>query len=89
MHTLDSKPDKQEVNGTVILPPLVFPAISHFYRLHYQNQFRTVKKLLRAVNSNLKLHSFYETRIVRRLVTKASQRSSLLRNLTLEVHLRP
>ncbi len=24
-HTTDSKPDKQEVNGTVILPPLVFP----------------------------------------------------------------
>jgi hypothetical protein len=24
-HTADSKPDKQEVNGTVILPPLVFP----------------------------------------------------------------
>jgi hypothetical protein len=25
-HTADSKPIKQEVNGTVILPPLVFPA---------------------------------------------------------------
>ncbi len=25
-HTSDSKPVKQEVNGTVILPPLVFPA---------------------------------------------------------------
>ncbi len=24
-HTVDSKPVKQEVNGTVILPPLVFP----------------------------------------------------------------
>jgi hypothetical protein len=24
-HTTDSKPIKQEVNGTVILPPLVFP----------------------------------------------------------------
>ncbi len=24
-HTADSKPIKQEVNGTVILPPLVFP----------------------------------------------------------------
>ncbi len=28
-HTADSKPVKQEVNGTVILPPLVFPALSH------------------------------------------------------------
>jgi len=27
-HTADSKPVKQEVNGTVILPPLVFPAPS-------------------------------------------------------------
>jgi hypothetical protein len=25
-HTADSKPVKQEVNGTVIVPPLVFPA---------------------------------------------------------------
>jgi hypothetical protein len=28
-HTADSKPVKQEVNGTVILPPLVFPDYSH------------------------------------------------------------
>ncbi len=27
-HTADSKPVKQEVNGTVILPPLVFPAVN-------------------------------------------------------------
>jgi hypothetical protein len=27
-HTADSKPVKQEVNGTVILPPLVFPALT-------------------------------------------------------------
>jgi hypothetical protein len=27
-YTADSKPVKQEVNGTVILPPLVFPALS-------------------------------------------------------------
>jgi len=26
-HTVDSKPVKQEVNGTVILPPLVFPGL--------------------------------------------------------------
>ncbi len=29
-HTADFKPVKQEVNGTVILPPLVFPAIPLF-----------------------------------------------------------
>jgi hypothetical protein len=28
-HTADSKPVKQEVNGTVILPPLVFPDYNH------------------------------------------------------------
>jgi hypothetical protein len=27
-HTADSKPVKQEVNGTVILPPLVFPGLT-------------------------------------------------------------
>jgi hypothetical protein len=26
-HTADSKPVKQEVNGTVVLPPLVFPGL--------------------------------------------------------------
>jgi hypothetical protein len=30
--TADSKPVKQEVNGTVILPPLVFPESVHGYR---------------------------------------------------------
>ncbi len=28
-HTDDSKPGKQKVNGTVILPPLVFPGKFH------------------------------------------------------------
>jgi hypothetical protein len=27
-HTADSKPVKEEVNGTVILPPLVFPGLT-------------------------------------------------------------
>jgi hypothetical protein len=27
-HTADSKPVKQEVNGTLILPPLVFPVFN-------------------------------------------------------------
>ncbi len=31
-HTADSKPVKQEVNGTVILPPLVFPAWAQCYK---------------------------------------------------------
>jgi hypothetical protein len=28
-HTADSKPVKEEVNGTVILPPLVFPRLAN------------------------------------------------------------
>ncbi len=31
--TADSKPVKQEVNGTLILPPLVFPALAIKNRL--------------------------------------------------------
>jgi len=31
-HTSDSKPVKQEVNGTVILPPLVFPGERYLKR---------------------------------------------------------
>ncbi len=30
-HTANSKPVKQEVNGKVILPPLVFPSVSISY----------------------------------------------------------
>jgi hypothetical protein len=32
-HTADSKPDKQEVNGIMILPPLVFPEQFKFLNL--------------------------------------------------------
>jgi hypothetical protein len=31
-HTADSKPVKQEVNGTMILPPLVFPGLNQHQR---------------------------------------------------------
>ncbi len=31
-HTADSKPVKQEVNGTVILPPLAFPVSSYSFK---------------------------------------------------------
>jgi hypothetical protein len=34
-HTADSKPVKQEVNGTVILPPLVFTEYSNDTQLLY------------------------------------------------------
>jgi hypothetical protein len=37
-HTADSKPVKQEVNGTVILPPLVFPDQSYLFWYSPRNQ---------------------------------------------------
>ncbi len=47
-HTADSKPVKQEVNCTVILPPLVFPAIRLSTRVgsglcnEYKNSLKNV-----------------------------------------------
>ncbi len=43
-HTADSKPVKQEVNGTVILPPLVFPALLN-------NQISSLRIALKRVNT--------------------------------------
>jgi len=39
-HTADAKPVKQEVNGTIILPPLVFPGLSltRFLKRVYCNE---------------------------------------------------
>jgi hypothetical protein len=39
-HTANSKPVKQEVNGTVILPPLVFPVYN--YDIVLQTKVRLV-----------------------------------------------
>ncbi len=41
-HTADSKPVKQEVNSTVILPPLVFPAVN----IVFQNQDTLINFLM-------------------------------------------
>ncbi len=38
-HTADSEPVKWEVNGTVILPPLVFPAFS--YEFHAESKWKS------------------------------------------------
>ncbi len=40
-HTADSKPVKQEVNGTVILPSLVFPVLTNVSQVRAQ---RCIKK---------------------------------------------
>jgi len=36
-YSADSKPVKQEVNGTVILPPLVFPGSIHWLGVAWQS----------------------------------------------------
>jgi hypothetical protein len=48
-HTADSKPVKQEINSTVILPPLVFPGFAD--KLCQCNQSYTNKGLLIMQNS--------------------------------------
>jgi hypothetical protein len=40
-HTADSKPVKQEVNGTVILPPLVFPGSVEGWQKIIENKKRS------------------------------------------------
>jgi hypothetical protein len=50
-HTADSKPVKQEVKGTVILPPLVFPG-SSISRSVSQSAFMIIKLMIGcAINS--------------------------------------
>jgi len=40
-YTADSNPVKQEVNGTVVLPPLVFPG--YFHGLSFQGLVHNLK----------------------------------------------
>jgi hypothetical protein len=42
--TADSKPVKQEVNGTVILPPLVFPGLSYKGKKFYSIDTSSVER---------------------------------------------
>jgi len=44
-HTADSKPVKQKVKGTVILPPLVFPGIM-FMRFISRRQMTSMKSFM-------------------------------------------
>ncbi len=45
-HTADSKQVKQEVNGTVILPPLVFPGVTTQRHISLQKYTSTKPKVL-------------------------------------------
>ena len=57
-HTADSKPVKQEVNGTVILPPLVFPGSTNVsHRIHFYTWYTTADEN----NSGTKLISIFIT----------------------------
>jgi len=52
-HTADSKPVKQEVDGTVILPPLVFPGCG--MRSIFKVQIMKMVKLLLVIHSSKKI----------------------------------
>jgi hypothetical protein len=45
-HTADSKPVKQEVNGTVILPPLVFPDNAKHNDIQYDSKFNAILSIM-------------------------------------------
>jgi hypothetical protein len=50
-HTADSKPVKQEVNSTVILPPLVFPGATHRQLLYFSQCTFSAKICVNFFNS--------------------------------------
>jgi len=56
-HTTDSKPDKQEVNGTVILPPLVFPGTAKGASPSHTGKYQTFLKKI-AVEKHSSLFRF-------------------------------
>jgi hypothetical protein len=45
-HTADSKPVKQEVNGTMILHPSVFPALSYYFTVQALTAWPILKNFL-------------------------------------------
>jgi hypothetical protein len=46
IHTVDSKPVKQEVNGTVILPPLVLPDNDKHNDIQYDSKFNAILSIM-------------------------------------------
>ncbi len=55
-HTANSKPVKQEVNGTVILPPLVFPVLSIVSLIQEKSPKRHLHERLFAAFASKKFH---------------------------------
>ncbi len=56
--TIKSKPVKQEINGTVILTPFVFPDLSYYFETQAMEQ-HTLKNVNNYLNTNI--HSYFET----------------------------
>jgi hypothetical protein len=54
-HRADSKPVKQEVNGTVKLPPLVFPVVTYQARVF---NYRQAKAAGQSINQGAHSQSF-------------------------------
>ncbi len=60
-HTADSKPVKQEVNGTVMLPPLVFPGMSN----QIQKKWKKGKLLFKdAFNNTFDLDKYHNLSMI-------------------------
>ncbi len=60
-HASDSEPVKQEVNGTVILPPFVFPgySVTQFKTQWNENMLRSFVKVKRNYNT-VTITAFYK-----------------------------
>ncbi len=67
-HTANSKPVKQEVNGTVILPPLVFPGP----RVRIQPPEKIVKKKDRFIDIKFVGPRYKTAQLSRRIVVAAN-----------------
>jgi len=52
-HTANSKPVKQEVNGTVILPPLVFPGRHYRYAILQAVSLRNIANVNEPLTTNI------------------------------------
>ena len=52
-HTADSKPVKQEVNGIVILPPLVLPDYIHESLLNWSIKYYFTKDYIQSIISSI------------------------------------
>jgi hypothetical protein len=69
-HTSDSKSVKQEANGTMILPPSVFPAECHLCQMLFILSVTNKPFMLSVTNKPFKLCHFPECRYAECLYTE-------------------